>query len=550
MVRTRYTGTGRAREGGLAATHRQDFEAHHTGGDWRHGALDIDMDPPITEGDGIYQGDTVQETLEAMANVFLTGGQGFIAIGDGYGNCSQDIAPAFEGAFTNARLVNGGVILVKAGTYCLQNTVTVPTGITILGEPGASVIIGETAEAPLFEFQTTTTINDVGDGGFTMTESQDKNRIVDMVFYDDLNDNSAGGPSSLQTVPFVRCERGSDLTIDNCQFIGKVETGPNAVTHRVVGYTGAASLNGTTLQFLNSFADGVKSLVEFDATLGAPDRLVIENNRFRTFGDGINADSESTYAVSFTNCNCTIANNHHVGVNSTYQAHGFAFIKDFAVADSSTYISITGTTGGVDSTLSDTNTLIFDDRTVKNEIQTVALNSWGPPTLTTSHPFSLALAGDIRANGDAEVSGGDTTIARGVVHHAFAHRYMNDSTAVDKQYTLDPRYEAHAVGTAGAGFGLLHIVVSAAAATPVTLTIDTTAGALPLGGIFEIVVSNINGADITMSWDSEFGFQSAGDDQFGTSNLIAETVVRWTGTVISPVSSMPRILMDRKDYLP
>jgi hypothetical protein len=38
---TRYIGNGRTRESGLMATHRQDFEAHVTGGDWKHNAADI-----------------------------------------------------------------------------------------------------------------------------------------------------------------------------------------------------------------------------------------------------------------------------------------------------------------------------------------------------------------------------------------------------------------------------------------------------------------------------------------------------------------------------
>ena len=46
MVRDRYIGSGRPIEGGFLATNKQDFNAHVTGGDFRHTADQID---PLTE---------------------------------------------------------------------------------------------------------------------------------------------------------------------------------------------------------------------------------------------------------------------------------------------------------------------------------------------------------------------------------------------------------------------------------------------------------------------------------------------------------------------
>jgi hypothetical protein len=43
MVRSRYTGSDRVREAGLSATHKQDFNAHVTGGDWIHPASHISV---------------------------------------------------------------------------------------------------------------------------------------------------------------------------------------------------------------------------------------------------------------------------------------------------------------------------------------------------------------------------------------------------------------------------------------------------------------------------------------------------------------------------
>ena len=65
---TKYTGSGRLREGGLSATNKQDFIAHVTGGDWRHVANHIDMQPQLSSP---LNGSTVQSTLEAIGTQFL-----------------------------------------------------------------------------------------------------------------------------------------------------------------------------------------------------------------------------------------------------------------------------------------------------------------------------------------------------------------------------------------------------------------------------------------------------------------------------------------------
>ncbi len=63
MVCERFVGTGRLQEGGHLGTHKQDFEAHRKGCDWRHDATHIDMNPIISEFPGL----NVQETLELIS---------------------------------------------------------------------------------------------------------------------------------------------------------------------------------------------------------------------------------------------------------------------------------------------------------------------------------------------------------------------------------------------------------------------------------------------------------------------------------------------------
>jgi hypothetical protein len=63
MVCERFIGSGRLQEGGFLGTHKQDFEAHRKGCDWRHDATQIDMSPIISAFPGL----NVQETLELIS---------------------------------------------------------------------------------------------------------------------------------------------------------------------------------------------------------------------------------------------------------------------------------------------------------------------------------------------------------------------------------------------------------------------------------------------------------------------------------------------------
>ena len=65
MATARYSGVNRPREGGVFGTHKQDFNAHVTGGDWRHTASQIDVSPALSGGS------TVQDNLEAVVPYVL-----------------------------------------------------------------------------------------------------------------------------------------------------------------------------------------------------------------------------------------------------------------------------------------------------------------------------------------------------------------------------------------------------------------------------------------------------------------------------------------------
>lgn len=162
---------------GRLATDRYDFEAHLEGRNpdagssyvhgFRHTASQIDVDnPSLVYGNP----DDVEEALENITDfisLFSSIGQGFITVGDGYdtwhnadGNINFDpaiqsidrvlneifstiysgsgILPAYE------RIKYGGIVVIKAGTYIVKNTINVPPGIVILGEGYGTKIINAT----------------------------------------------------------------------------------------------------------------------------------------------------------------------------------------------------------------------------------------------------------------------------------------------------------------------------------------------------------------------------------------------------------------------
>jgi hypothetical protein len=157
MARTRFVGSGRQKEGGLLAVHKRDFEAHRTGGDWRHKAGHIDMNPLLAR----FPAPTVQGVLESIATFLESGASSFVSIGDGYGysrgdyNIGDPGIPTLEAAFTAAlasiRLQNGGTILLKPGNYEVSSTITLPRGISVMGDLATTAL--EITQFPIWRMR-------------------------------------------------------------------------------------------------------------------------------------------------------------------------------------------------------------------------------------------------------------------------------------------------------------------------------------------------------------------------------------------------------------
>lgn len=363
----RFIGSGREQEGGAGATRKQDFNAHVTGGDWRHEADQIDVVPEVL---GTSDVQTALETLAAGL------GGAFVIIGDGFDGCTGDFSTAFNNAFADPDLSDGGTIIVKSGTYCMQSTVFVPNGISIIGDRGGVTIIGEMSEIPMFSFSQATVKNDIQPSVIPMDQFDDQNYFGSLKIYDNLNGNAASGGPSMSAVPMLQIQHGANLVIEDCNFIGRAVTGPVSVTNRVVGFTGLTSAGiGTTLHVNKCYIDGVKTAIDFDARQGGLDYLTVTNNRARTFGDGGLGTIDDRFFVTTTECNANISNNFHKGLSTTWGAEGCIHLKDIIVANQNMSFAFDGNFGGLDS--GGTNDFIVDSRTSPSDINFLALSAWG-----------------------------------------------------------------------------------------------------------------------------------------------------------------------------
>jgi len=330
----RFIGSNRQIQGGHLATAKRDFNAHVEGQDYFHGAPDILMEPPLPILPTCYN---VQTTLENLPFLITSNGTGFISIGDvarnvlGNYNVNSATTPtldqAFTAAFADNRLQDGGIILLMAGEYTLDTPVTVPPGISIMGEIGGTIIIGEMNEQSMFIVQTTalaTTIGGDSGGGEIDLESGaplDDTRFFNLILADNLNGTVQMGGQPIATmtsVPMIQCEIGSSCTCEEVKFVGRVDNGPiNGRSKTLCGVrTSGLGADPSSLTLKRCFFDGMLIAARFLPSNGDVDHLVVDKCRARTFGTEANPfpnNLEDECFVDMSLCNATLVDNYHVG---------------------------------------------------------------------------------------------------------------------------------------------------------------------------------------------------------------------------------------------
>lgn len=345
-----YSGSSKTRpiESGALAARRQDLVAHSEGTTLRHTANDIDLSPLLS---GSFTQTTVQEVLQTISSFITDSGQGFIAIGatapDGYdtGDFNVSVNYPLESALVDAmnspRLQQGGVILIKSGTYRLNSMVVLKPGIRIMGEPSGTLIISATNQQPMFQVPVAPTPPDLGNwqGIFPNVASTGVryNSFYNIILADNLDGYKGASPTIPNTITagnlgLIQCDRGSYLICEKVTFLGKVNTtlNPEVVTRRAIDYTGT-SANPTILTIDQCYFDAFESCITFTPTQNK-NFLSVKGCRMRFLGQNTGSPpADRASAISFNICNANIEGNYILGdISAKYAIQ----LRNFALADS------------------------------------------------------------------------------------------------------------------------------------------------------------------------------------------------------------------------
>lgn len=289
---------------GVGVTYLSDFKSHYDGNDFKHSASSINMSPPLVNFPEI----TVQDTLEAF-EIVLMAGNDFISIGDGITSQGTytigvggltTVEQCFTAALTADRLDQGGLILLKSGTYNFNSTISLPAGVSVVGEIGGT-IINVLTDNPVFQIAECSRV--AIDNAGRYTDGQNINKFHNLTFFDNM-----GSPLPvLKTSSFIYGDKGSNIEIERCCFFGKKYS--TDITNLAVSYNSLSfSLANTVLTIKNSSILGLQRAVQFDVDAGLDNKLIINNNKLWVSGSsGVTTKERSV--ISFAGSSVQISNN-------------------------------------------------------------------------------------------------------------------------------------------------------------------------------------------------------------------------------------------------
>lgn len=317
-MRMPFIGSGRVQESGILVTRKQDFNAHAEGGGFRHTADMINVDPPLQVG-----GSTVAQALKNLENSIISSGTGFLSIGDQNGNAQGDyninstatptLASALNAAFSDSRLTNGGIIYIIAGIYTLKSTVTIPVGITIMGEGCGTIINGEMQDVPMF----ITSALSSNPGNTNIGSNKNKITFKDLILIDNMNGSALFGEPTMLSSSMVAVSIGSNVSFENITFLGKLSTTttPRTKTFTAISTIGTGSIV-TSLDVNKCYFDGLNNGISFTPSNGEIDYLSVTNCKARIYGteDITKAGYIYNNFINISQCNLNILDNYVVGV--------------------------------------------------------------------------------------------------------------------------------------------------------------------------------------------------------------------------------------------
>lgn len=325
---------------GRLALDRYDFEDHTGGANRRHSDDQIDLSDGITE----ISATNVHEALVEINNRVLNSDY-FVTIGadldiyiEGVFQDTADAAPSLDAefieVFTNTssaryqRLRDGGILLIKSGTYKITSTIDVPPGIHIMGEGFGTKLLNRIVanggvESPMFRFkadldraedQSIVSLDSTFDPLLVSKTCKLTNLViadnyVRPVFFGDTVFRTAQNT----TLPLIYVELGAGLECEGVTFLGRsVISDPAQTTHSAIGTDPlSASSLSSVLKIHNCSFDGFNRALTYTPLNGTLDYFEFKNNKVRVFGPVGGVAAADTSNVLFLNaCNIDVSNNY------------------------------------------------------------------------------------------------------------------------------------------------------------------------------------------------------------------------------------------------
>lgn len=347
---------------GLMVTYLSDFKSHYEGTSFKHESDQIEMNPPLV----YYTASNVQDTLELFETALLSGND-LISIGDGVSSTGvytigvgglTSVEDCFNQAFLSSRFTSsGGVILLKAGTYNFSSSVTLPAGISIIGELGGT-IINTLADYPPFIVSESPNVTIKNSSG-TKADGNKINKFLNLSFFDN---KSASAPMLKTTNScFIYCDRGSNVEVDRCCFFGK--TNGSDVTNFAINYnSGTSSSYNSVLTVKNSSIFGLQRAIQFEVDSSKLNKLIVNNNKIWVSGKPTGVTTKEKSVISFAGCDAQICNNIvDFGIDTIQKIDCFACNSTSPVSLST--LVMTGNQVKANYTLSDNNLIVFASAT-------------------------------------------------------------------------------------------------------------------------------------------------------------------------------------------
>lgn len=357
---------------GRLALDRFDFQQHIEGLGFRHDATQIDIANPSLIFGNPSTVESALESVNSYINSQINAGQGFVTVGDGYdtwhaanGSVNFDpsiptldtlLNPIFLAIYNGQvlpgayqRIAASGVLVLKAGTYVVANTISVPPGITILGEGYGTKIVnitslnipasgiaptpkGSPTPAPLFRIlpDLDRAIQDAPvDGSLFMFARPTK--IMNMIISDNFIEPTIAGENFYKlpqntsgSNPLIQQAAGSSLELFGVYLMGRVLFSVGKAVSSATRF--AIQLddstlpisNGTHLKIGSCFIDGFSQPVQYFSGGGINDYLGLNNSKIRSHGylDGDGTSASKNCIVSCNDNNTIIENNDLFGNHS------------------------------------------------------------------------------------------------------------------------------------------------------------------------------------------------------------------------------------------